>query len=149
MSESGMTEQDARPIDPIIPQFREWAVLRAKVTEMTTRMNKLRDDVAQAVESRGYVDHKGSQFIDLPFPVVVGDASYTRIKRERRVSVVADDAAAERITRAKGCYERAFPPVRSLDPDELYVMYQENVLTQQEMDEIFTPRESFAFKGLA
>lgn len=149
MSEPGMDQQHARPIDPIVPRFREWAMLRAQVTELTTQMNRLRDDVSRAVESRGYRDHKGSQYIDLPFPIVIGDTAYQRIKRERRVSVVADDETAERITRAKGCYDRAFPPVRSLDPDELYVLYQEDVLSQQDMDQIFTPRESFAFKGIS
>jgi hypothetical protein len=149
MPDFELADSDARPIDPIVPKFREWVILRAQVTEMTTRMNRLRDTVSQAVENRGYADHKGSQYIDLPFAVVVGDTSYSRIKRERRVSIIADDEAAERITRKKGCYDRAFPPVRHLDVDELYVLYQEDVLSQDELDEILTPRETFAFKGMA
>lgn len=145
MSESG----DARPIDPVIPKFREWAVLKGRVALLTTAMNKLRDEVSRAVESRGYADHKGSQYIDFPFGIVVGDTTYTRVKRERRVSVVADDELAEKICREKGVYDRAFPPVRALDVDELYVMYQEEILTQEELDSILTPRESFAFKGVS
>ncbi|WP_274032499.1 hypothetical protein [Streptomyces sp. MMBL 11-1] len=139
------------PFDPIIPVFREWATLKAEVTERTTRLNKLRDRVAAAVEQRGYTDHKGSQYLDLPFPVPAGDTEYTRIKRERRVSITADPEAAERITRAKGdaIYRRAFPPVPSLDADELFVLLQEGVLTEAEMDEILVQRETFAFRGLA
>ncbi|MEV7902193.1 hypothetical protein [Streptomyces anulatus] len=139
------------PFDPIIPVFREWALLKAEVTERTTRLNKLRDRVVAAVEQRGYTDHKGSQYLDLPFPVPAGDIEYTRIKRERRVSILADPEAAERITRAKGdtVYRRAFPPVPSLDADELFVLLQEGVLTEEEMDEILVQRESFAFRGLA
>ncbi len=74
-------------------------------------MNKLRDRVVDAVRTRGYADHKGSQYIDLPFPIPVGDSEYIRIKRERRVSIVADLAEAERITKARGenVYRRAFP----------------------------------------
>jgi hypothetical protein len=119
MPDFELADSDARPIDPIVPKFREWVILRAQVTEMTTRMNRLRDTVSQAVENRGYADHKGSQYIDLPF------------------------------ARKKGCYDRAFPPVRHLDVDELYVLYQEDVLSQDELDEILTPRETFAFKGMA
>ncbi|NIY68028.1 hypothetical protein SMALB_6106 [Streptomyces malaysiensis] len=113
-------------------------------------MNKLRDRVAEAVQSRGYTDHKGSQYIDLPFPIPVSDHEYIRIKRERRVSIVADLEAAERITRARGyeIYRRAFPPVPTLDADELYVLLQEGELTEEDMDQIMVQKESFAFRGL-
>ncbi|MFC9505380.1 hypothetical protein [Streptomyces sp. NPDC057002] len=143
-------ESQRIPFDPVIPVFREWAVLKAQVTEETSRLNKLRDKIADAVEHRGYKDHKGSQYLDLPFPIPAGDNEYVRIKRERRVSVVADEQAAERITKAKGehIYRRAFPPVPMLDADELYVLLQEGHLTEAEMDEILVQKESFAFRGL-
>lgn len=138
------------PFDPVIPVFREWAVLKAQVTEETSRLNKLRDKVASAVEQRGYIDHKGSQYLDLPFPIPAGDNEYIRIKRERRVSIVADEQAAERILKAKSdaLYKRAFPPVPTLDADELYVLLQEGHLTEAEMDEILVQKETFAFRGL-
>lgn len=150
--DSTAPESESRPLpfDPVIPTFREWAMLKAQQTELTTRMNKLRDKVATAVEARGYADHKGSQYIDLPFPIPVGDSEYVRIKRERRVSVVADLEAAERITRARGenIYRRAFPPVPTLDADELYVLLQEGQLTEADMDQIMVQKETFAFRGL-
>ncbi|MFF1693154.1 hypothetical protein ACFVXC_05930 [Streptomyces sp. NPDC058257] len=145
-------ESEPRPVpfDPVIPTFREWAKLKAQQTELTSRMNKLRDKVAAAVQARGYADHKGSQYIDLPFPIPVGESEYVRIKRERRVSIVADTEAAERITRDRGenVYRRAFPPVPTLDADELYVLLQEGVLTEDDMDQIMVQKETFAFRGL-
>ncbi|MET8342434.1 hypothetical protein [Streptomyces microflavus] len=144
------TEPRPVPFDPVIPTFREWATLKAQQTELTSRMNKLRDKVTAAVQQRGYADHKGSQYIDLPFPIPVGDSEYIRIKRERRVSIVADLDAAERITRGRGqqIYRRAFPPVPTLDADELYVLLQEGELTEEDMDQIMVQRETFAFRGL-
>lgn len=143
-------ESQRIPFDPIIPLFREWAVLKAQVTDQTSRLNKLRDKVASAVEKRGYVDHKGSQYLDLPFPIPAGDNEYIRIKRERRVSVIADEEAAARILKARSeaLYRRAFPPVPTLDADELYVLLQEGHLTEEEMDEILVQKETFAFRGL-
>ncbi|MGW1261163.1 hypothetical protein ACWD7Y_04280 [Streptomyces drozdowiczii] len=125
-------------------------MLKAQQTDLTTRMNKLRDKVASAVQARGYADHKGSQYIDLPFPIPVGDSEYIRIKRERRVSIVADLEAAERITRQAGeeIWRRAFPPVPTLDADELYVLLQEGHLTEEDMDQIMVQKETFAFRGL-
>ncbi|MFV0135470.1 hypothetical protein ACLGIH_20000 [Streptomyces sp. HMX87] len=138
------------PFDPVIPLFREWAVLKAQVTDQTSRLNKLRDKVAAAVEQRGYTDHKGSQYLDLPFPIPAGDNEYIRIKRERRVSISADEEVAERILKDKGeaLYRRAFPPVPTLDADELYVLLQEGHLTEEEMDRIFVQKETYAFRGL-
>lgn len=143
-------DPQAVPFDPIIPTFREWAVLKAQVTEETSRLNKLRDKISAAVESRGYTDHKGSQFLDLPFPVPAGENEYIRIKRERRVSVSADEEAAERILKSKGeaLYRRAFPPVPTLDADELYVLLQEGHLSEADMDEILVQKETYAFRGL-
>lgn len=136
--------------DPIIPTFREWALLKSKSVSLTMQLNRLRDRISSAVEERGYKDQKGSQYIDLPFPILTEDGEYNRIKRERRVSIIADPDAAERITRAKGeeIWARAFPPVPTLDCDELYVLLQEGILDEKEMDEILLQKESFAFKGL-
>lgn len=147
---SAKAETRPLPFDPVIPTFREWAILKAQQTELTSRMNKLRDQVTLAVQQRGYADHKGSQYIDLPVPIPVGDSEYVRIKRERRVSIVADLDAAERITKAHGeqIYRRAFPPVPTLDADELYVLLQEGALTEEDMDQIMVQKETFAFRGL-
>lgn len=134
--------------DPIIPVFRQWAMLKAQSDAMIREQNKLRDQVINAVEARGYRDHKGSQYIDLPFPLPVGELEYTRIKRECRTSISADPDIAAEVTRERGCYDRAFPPVPTLQPDELYVLLQEGVLTEDDLDRIFVKRVTFAFRGL-
>lgn len=143
-------EEPPQPFDPIVPIFRQWAQLKHEVTARTTAMNKLRDRVVEAVKQRGYKDHKGSAYIDLPFPLPVGDSEYIRIKHERRVSIVADEEAAERITRDKGpaVYERAFPMKRTFDADEVYVLLQEGLLEEEDMDQIMVQKESYAFRGL-
>lgn len=144
-----MTEIETAPhFDPIIPVFREWATLKHRTDSMIREQNKLRDQVVSAVEERGYADHKGSQYIDLPFPLPVGDVEYLRIKRECRTSISADADIAERITRERGVYERAFVLVPTLQPDELYVLLQEGALTEQDMDEIFVKKLTYAFRGL-
>jgi len=142
-----MTGEDADEVnyDPaLIIQFRKWALLKQDIEESTREMNELRDYCIEQVARHGYRDHKGSQFIELPF--AIGGQEYRRIKRERRVSPRVDPEVAELICRAKGIYETCFPSVPTLDPDELYVQYQKGVLTQEDMDNIFTMVESFSFK---
>ena len=133
--------------DPIIPMFRQWALLKERVENDTRELNHLRDQCISAVEARGERDHRGSQWIRLPFPV--GNKGFTAIKRERRVAVQTDEEAAEEITRSKGCYEVCFPLRRVLDAEELYVQYQKGSLTQEDMDRIFRQVESFSFKPTA
>lgn len=144
-------EEKPVPFDPIIPLFREWALLKPELDRLATRRNELRDKVARAVEERGYRDHKGSQYIDLPFPIDAGGVSYARIKRERRVAISPDIERAEEITRARGegIYARVFPLRPAFDQDELYVLLQEGLISEADMDAIFVQHESYAFKGLA
>lgn len=143
------TTLETEPVfDPIIPVFRRWAMLKQQSDSIVREQNKLRDQVVSAVEERGYRDHKGSQYIDLPFPLAVGDMEYVRIKREARTSITADPTIAETITRERGVFERAFTLVPTLQPDELYVLLQEGALTEPDMDAIFIKRTSFAFRGL-
>ncbi|MFI9271847.1 hypothetical protein ACIGXM_14170 [Kitasatospora sp. NPDC052896] len=135
------------PFDPILPSVRRWAVLKREAEKISAERDRLRDTITRAVIERGYHDHKGSQYLDLPMEI----EGLTRIKRERRVAVTADAEIAEEITRSKGeaVYARAFPSVPTLDTEELYVLLQEGVLSETELDSIFVKRESYAFKGLA
>lgn len=148
---SELTVDEVKPVDPIVPVFREWAILKSKVDELSARRDKLRDRIVDVVEARGYKDHKGSQFFDLPFPITAPGAEYLRVKRERRVSVTADQMAAERISRSKGehIFKRVFPLVPTLDVEELYVLLQEGILTADDMDCIFVEKVTYAFRGLS
>lgn len=139
------------PFDPIIPVFRQWAVLKGQIEASMRIRNKLRDRIITAVEERGYRDHKGSQYLDLPHELQIGDTSYQRIKRERRVSIIPDVGRAQEILAEKGeeFLARVFPLRPAFDPDELYVLLQEGVISESDMDDIFVKHESFAFKGLA
>lgn len=136
--------EDPVTYDPIIPYFRKWVILKEQVEEATRELNQLRDYCISSIEERGFRDHRGSQYIEMPFPI--GSKEFTKIKRERRVTTKVDEEVAELITRAKGVYEKCFAMVPTLDAEELYVQYQLGVLTQEDMDMIFTQVESFSFR---
>lgn len=131
----------------LIPYFQKWAMLKEDIEEAMRELNQLRDYCISAVEQHGERDHKGSQYLTLPF--AIGNKGYTQIKREIRHSIQADPEVAELITRSKGVYEKCFPAVPTLDPEELYVQYQLGALSQEDMDAIFVDRVSFSFKPLA
>lgn len=142
-----VTDHEEVVYDPIIPLFRQWTLLKDDVEEANRELASLRDQCIAAIEARGERDHRGSQWIKLPFPI--GNKGFTSIKRERRISHQTDEEVAEAITRSKDCYEVCFPLRRILDQEELYVQYQKGVLSQEDMDMIFTQVESWSFRPTA
>jgi hypothetical protein len=102
------------------------------------------------VDANGDIDEKGSKFWKLDPPIEVNGQKFTEVKRERRVSVTLDAEKAEELAIAKGIRDRVFKEVTTevLDQDELYVLNQEGILSDEELDSLFVETESFAFKPI-
>ncbi len=148
------TRRPERPIalDPETPleKVRQFLTLKFQETQIVTRKNKLRDEVSAFVDQTGEVDEKGSKFWKLPTPIEVNGQKFTEVKRERRVSTSLDTEAVETLVNSKGLRDRVFKQVTQevLDQDELYVLNQEGLLTDDELDSLWVTSESFAFKPL-
>ncbi|MFL4491773.1 hypothetical protein ACJ6WD_11030 [Streptomyces sp. VTCC 41912] len=135
----------------------QWALIKARVDTQTTLLNRLRDDMTADLREVGIQDEKGSYLIELPRPLSVGDKQFKGMKLERYTIQGSDENEAEVIARdldvqAKeqnreaAVYERLFPLVRQFDAQEAYVLYQEGLLTDEQMDRIFPETEGFRFK---
>ena len=132
----------------IVAKFAQWATLKHEVTEVTKRQNKLRDEISAFVEANGYVDDKGSYLYDLPEPITAGGKTYTTIKRQRKVRTFFKEDEAEALLKSKGedVYRSALTiPEPYLDQDKVYVLNQQGVLTDEEIDSLFGEKEDFAF----
>jgi hypothetical protein len=135
--------------DPL-EKTRQFLALKFQETQIVTRKNKLRDEISVYVDNVGEVDEKGSKFWTLPTPVEVNGQKFTEVKRERRVSVGLDEEAVEALVTSKGIRDRVFKQVTTevLDQQELYVLNQEGLLSDDELDSLFTETVSFAFKPI-
>jgi hypothetical protein len=148
------TRRTERPIslDQAAPweKTRQFLALKFQETDIVTRKNKLRDEVAAHVDATGDVDEKGSKFWKLDPPIEINGQKFTEVKRERRVSVSLDEEKVETLVTSKGIRDRVFKQVTQevLDQDELYVLNQEGVITDAELDGLFSENESFAFKPI-
>jgi hypothetical protein len=129
---------------------RQFLALKFQETEIVTRKNKLRDEVSVHVDAHGDLDEKGSKFWKLDPPIEVNGQKFTEVKRERRVSTTLDSEKAEELAAAKGIRDRIFKQVTTevLDQDELFVLNQEGVISDEELDGLFVETESFAFKPI-
>lgn len=131
---------------------RQFLVLKLQGEDITTRKNKLRDDVSLHVDAVGELDEKGSKFWKLEPPIDVNGQRFTEVKRERRVSVSLDEEKTQELLAAKGpkVRDRVYKPVTEfhLDQDELYVLNQEGLITDAELDGLFAENVTFAFKPI-
>lgn len=145
------TKRTERPIrvGGLAAKFRQWAVIKHEVAELTKRQNQLRDEMAKTLTAEGAVDDKGSYFLDLPEPVEVNGQIFRQIKRERRAPQVFLESAAEELLSSLGLLEEAQTTYTVLDQDKVYVLNQEGKLTDDQIDSLFETRESFAFKPIA
>jgi hypothetical protein len=97
----------------------------------------------------GRVDENGHRYLDFDQPLVIGDVTYTGIQAQRKTSASIDLEAAEKLLREKGgeaLYDVVFKRqvVREFDEDELFVLHQQGVLTDDELDSLETETESYA-----
>lgn len=130
----------------------QWAVLKHEVKTLGTEQTRLRDSLLAHLAENGEVDEKGSQFITLPDPIVVGVDRIGAIKRERRASTSLNLDAAEELLAGKGktilarCQKEVTTVV--FDQDELYVLNQEGLISDEELDSLFETNVTWAFKPL-
>lgn len=148
------TRRPERPIDlntgSPIGKVREFLVLKFQETQIVSRKNHLRDEISEYVDANGETDEKGSKFWELPAPIEVNGQKFTSVKREKRTSVSLAEDLVEALLEQKNLKGRVYKEVTTtvLDQDELYVLNQEGLITDEELDSLFVENVSFAFKPL-
>jgi hypothetical protein len=141
-----------------LEKTRQFLALKFQEGQITSRKNKLRDEISAFVDANGETDEKGSRFWDLPTPIEINGQKFVSVKRERRSSPSIDEDKIRELLLAKATvdaggvtlYSRVFKPVTEivLDQAELYVLNQEGLITDEELDSFFVETVSFAFKPL-
>lgn len=133
----------------VVERFRQWAGIKNEVTFLKNRQDKLRDELMTVVQSDGEPDDKGNVFLPLPTEVEVGGKKYGNLKAERRASSVFMEDKAEELLSGKGLLERAQKTIVVLDHDEVYLMHQEGLITEEEIDSLFQEKVTYAFVPVA
>lgn len=165
-----MAKRTIRNLDPLSRGFAKYLQLRDEIVTATKAQNEIKKELLRIVSESNatYRDDKGSQFLDAP--TVVNGKQYSGLKRERRTSKVFLSDKAEELLASKGLYDKeaidmfkhdilceidAFDqPVIvtfdvQLDQDEVYLAYQRDELTEEEVDSLFETSETFALITLS
>ena len=133
----------------IVAKLLQFLVLKDEEKTTKDRLDSLKKDLTQHVKDHGETDDKGHRNFSLPEPLEYGDKTYTGFQQQRRVSQSFDTEVAEKVLKDKGLWERATVVVREIDQNEVYVLNQEGLLTDDELDSMFAERETFAFRPIS
>lgn len=137
------------PGSAVIGKLLQFLVLKDEVKTTGDRLDSLKKELTEHVQAHGETDDKGHRNFLLPAPLQHGEKTYTGFQQQRRVSQSFDTQVAEGILKDRGLWERATVVVREIDQNEVYVLNQEGLLTDDELDSMFAERETFAFRPIS
>lgn len=126
------TQQD---IDRITAEAREFILLKEQQARLSKREKEIKSSLMKFLEAQG--EPYGEEGQNRVFRLPVAVRGIAAIVRQRRVSTLVDETAAEGIARTRGIYERLFPPKPTLDEAAVFVAVEEGLLTDEDLDRIF------------
>lgn len=139
----------ADPVPSTVRQILEWLYVKSQADAHVARANRLREGVNALVREEGYTDEKGNVFLDLEQPLTVGEKTYGAVKRELRVKRLPNEERIRELAERVGALDRLFPLKPVVDVEELYVLYQEGIVSETDIDSVFDTDSSWALKAVA
>jgi len=111
--------------------------LAAKVAEMKATMMAY-------VETHGYEDDKGHQWVDIE-----GVEGVSQLKRERRASTFLDEDVAEQEMDKLGMLKKCTRIVKVFDEDKMLALAYDGQIPRTVVDKCYVEKTSYAFKPVA
>lgn len=143
-----MTERAITPASgQLLADLRTWVYLRAQYDRLSAQINGLRDRISTEVDLVGWSDENGHRWLELPESFEYAGNRYLGVKRERRVSRTINEERAWKFAADRGLLDRLFPPRPTLDEQELYVLYQQDKITEADIDVLYDTKITWAFKA--
>jgi hypothetical protein len=127
--------------NPIMAKVREFVSFKNRIDDLTKSQNVIKAELMEFVDSNGIEDDKGHLWYELPEEV----DGVVSLQRQRRVSQKLDMDAAEILLKKKGLYDRCVKMVPILEEDEVMACLYSDLLTEDEVDEMFPKTITWAF----
>lgn len=124
----------------LIARTKKYAFLKAQLDYLEKEQKALREELFEVLDGEGEVDDKGNVMIQLPQEV----DGFNSIIKQRRVTRKVDELRAEEIITAHGLEDTLYKTVRMVDEDALMAALYEEVLTEEEVDEMYPPKVVWA-----
>jgi hypothetical protein len=117
----------------LIARTKKYAFLKSQLDYFEKEQKALRALLFEDLDEIGEEDDKGNVIIELPEEV----EGYSSVVKQRRVSRKIDEARAEEIIAEHELEDVLYKTIRVVDEDALMAALYEDVLTEEEVDEMY------------
>jgi hypothetical protein len=117
----------------LISRTKKYAFLKSQLDYFEKEQKALRALLFENLDEIGEEDDKGNVVIELPEEV----EGYSSVVKQRRVSRKIDEARAEEIITEHELEDVLYKTIRVVDEDALMAALYEDVLTEEEVDEMY------------
>ena len=117
----------------LIARTKKYAFLKSQLDYFEKEQKALRALLFENLDEIGEEDDKGNVVIELPEEV----EGYSSVVKQRRVSRKIDEARAEEIIAEHELEDVLYKTIRVVDEDALMAALYEDVLTEEEVDEMY------------
>jgi hypothetical protein len=124
----------------LIARTKKYAFLKSQLDYLEKEQKALREELFEVLDGEGEVDDKGNIMVQLPQEV----EGFNSIIKQRRVTRKVDELKAEEIITSHGLEDSLYKTVRVVDEDALMAALYEEVLTEDEVDEMYPPKVVWA-----
>lgn len=114
----------------------QYVSIDEQIKLLSKRKDELKKRLMETVEIEGEVDGKGHMTLE------VGSV---KLVRQRKTSNPIDMEIAQRIIAEKSLEKECIKMVPQLDSDAIMAAYYKELITEQEIDEMFPLKVSYAF----
>ena len=114
----------------------QYVSIDEQIKLLSNRKDELKKRLMETVASEGEVDGKGHITLE------VGDV---KLVRQRKTSNPIDMEIAQRIIAEKQLEKECIKMVPQLDSDAIMAAYYKDMITEEEIDEMFPLKVSYAF----
>jgi hypothetical protein len=121
---------------------------RALLKKLEDDQKRARERLMEYIAGHGLQDDRGSLVIEFDDPITIEGVTYTGIMNQRRASEYLDTDKVEKLAVNKDLRERMVHMEEVWDYDEIYVLYQEGLITEEEFDWLMDVTEQWALVPL-
>lgn len=139
-------EVSKRTSASITRKAKQFIFLRNEEKVIKSRKEQERDAIKQWMQNNAETDHDGHQYFYLPETVSVGGESFNKLKNERKVSRYISEEKLIELAEEKGVRDRIVKviEIEVVDQDEVYVLNQEGIISDDELDGVYEENVTFA-----
>jgi hypothetical protein len=131
---------DQVDLEPVRREVQQYVSLKDEIASMDTRLGVLKKRITTFVDELGEANEKGS----IVLPINDETSGTAAVVKQRRVSKMFDESAANTLLNEKGLFEDCTKTIVTLDQDAVMAAYYDGKLTDADIEKMFPEKVVWA-----